>query len=53
MSKSPTVPITIKEELMTNIFLRCNEQSLKNALNLENASELEIFVKLRYLKDNF
>ena len=52
-SKLPTVPITIGEELKTNIFLRCNEQSVKNALNLNNSSEQEIFVKLRDLKDNF
>jgi len=52
-SKLPTVPSTIGEELKTNIFLRCNEQSVKNALNLNNSSEQEIFVKLRDLKDNF
>ena len=52
-SKLPTVPITIKEELLTNIFLRCNMRTIKNALNLENSSELEIFVKLRDLKDRF
>ncbi|MDA9624977.1 hydroxyacylglutathione hydrolase [Candidatus Pelagibacter bacterium] len=53
MSKSPTVPTTIKDELKTNIFLRCNERTVKNSLNLKNPSELEIFVKLRDLKDNF
>ena len=49
----PSIPISIKEELRTNIFLRCNEHEVKNALNLSNASEQEIFVKLRDLKDNF
>jgi len=53
LSKSPTVPISIEEELRTNIFLRCNEQSVKNTLNLDNSTELEIFVKLRDLKDSF
>ena len=52
-SNSPTVPISIDEEKKTNIFLRCNEPSIKNALNLNNASEQEIFFKLRDLKDNF
>ena len=52
-SKSPTAPITIGEELKTNIFLRCNKQSIKNALNLDNSSELEVFAKLRDLKDKF
>jgi hydroxyacylglutathione hydrolase len=48
-----TVPSSIGEELKTNIFLRCNEPSIKDALNLKNSSDQEIFVKLRDLKDNF
>ena len=52
-SDSPTVPITIGEEKKTNIFLRCNEPLIKNVLNLNNASEQEIFSKLRDLKDSF
>ena len=52
-SNSPTVPVSIDEEKKTNIFLRCNEPSIKNALNLNNASEQEILFKLRDLKDNF
>ena len=52
-SSLPTVPISIEEEKKTNIFLRCNEPSIKNALRLDNASEQEIFSKLRDLKDNF
>ena len=52
-SNSPTVPVSIDEEKKTNIFLRCNEPSIKNTLNLNNASEQEIFSKLRALKDSF
>ena len=52
-SNLPSIPVSIKEELRTNIFLRCNEQEVKYALNLDNSSEQEIFVKLRDLKDNF
>ncbi len=52
-SSLPTVPISIEEEKKTNIFLRCNEPSIKNALRLNNASEQEIFSKLRDLKDSF
>ena len=52
-SNLPTVPISIEEEKNTNIFLRCNEPSIKNALRLDNASEQEIFSKLRDLKDSF
>jgi hydroxyacylglutathione hydrolase len=52
-SNLPSIPVSIEEELKTNIFLRCNEQVVKNALNLNKSSEQEIFVKLRDLKDNF
>ena len=53
MSKLPTVPITLGDELKTNIFLRCNNNVLKQALNLKDASDQEIFTKLRDLKDSF
>ena len=49
----PTIPTTIGEELKTNIFLRCNNNVLKQALNLKDASDQEIFTKLRDLKDAF
>jgi len=49
----PTIPSTIREEIQTNVFLRCDDIDVKSALNLKNASDLEIFTKLRELKDNF
>ncbi len=49
----PTIPSTIREEIQTNIFLRYDDLDVKGALNLKNASDLEIFRKLRDLKDNF
>jgi hydroxyacylglutathione hydrolase len=52
-NKKPTIPSTIKDEIQTNIFLRYDDLDVKNALNLKNASDLEIFTKLRDLKDNF
>jgi hydroxyacylglutathione hydrolase len=51
--KKPTIPSTIADEIQTNIFLRCDDIDVKNVLNLKNASDLEIFTKLRDLKDNF
>ena len=51
--KKPTIPSTIRDEIQTNIFLRYDDLDVKNALNLKNASDLEIFTKLRDLKDNF
>ena len=49
----PTIPSTIKDEIQTNIFLRCDDPDIKGTLNLKKASDLEIFTKLRDLKDNF
>ena len=51
--KKPTIPSTIKEEIQTNIFLRYDDPAVKDALNLKNSTDLEIFTKLRDLKDNF
>ena len=51
--KEPTIPVTIKEEIETNIFLRCNIPSVKKSLGMANSSDAEIFKKLRDLKDTF
>jgi len=51
--KKPTIPSTVADEIQTNIFLRYDDLDVKNVLNLKNASDLEIFTKLRDLKDNF
>jgi len=49
----PTLPVLLSEELETNIFLRCDNSKIKNILNMNNASKLEVFTKLRNLKDQF
>ena len=49
----PTIPTTIGEELKTNIFLRYNNNDIKQALNLGDSSDQEVFSKLRDLKDTF
>ena len=51
--KLPTIPITIKEELNTNIFLRCDNSRVKKLLDMEDSTELEVFKRLRDLKDVF
>ena len=51
--KLPTLPITLGEELETNIFLRCDNKKIKNNLKMDNNSKLEVFTKLRNLKDKF
>tara|TARA_Y100001960_G_scaffold23218_1_gene20479 strand:- start:105 stop:869 length:765 start_codon:yes stop_codon:yes gene_type:complete len=49
----PTIPVTLGEELETNIFLRCDDKKIKNNLKMDNGSKLEVFTKLRNLKDKF
>ena len=49
----PTIPTKLKDELETNIFLRCGNKELKRSLNMIDSSDLEIFTKLRDLKDTF
>jgi len=51
--KQPTIPVSIEEELNTNIFLRCDVVTVKKSLGMENFSEEEVFKKLRDLKDDF
>jgi hydroxyacylglutathione hydrolase len=49
----PTVPSTIAEELATNPFLRTDSVELQTSLGLVGKSSLEIFTKIRALKDRF
>ena len=49
----PTIPITLKEEIETNTFLRYDINKIKKTLELDNASKVEVFKKLRILKDQF
>ena len=49
----PTIPTSLEEELKTNIFLRCDNIKVKQALNQKDSSDQEIFTKLRDLKDAF
>jgi hydroxyacylglutathione hydrolase len=49
----PTVPVTLEEELNTNIFLRCDNLAIKNNLKMSTSSDELIFEKLRNLKDKF
>ena len=51
--KLPTIPVSLQEELDTNIFLRCGTKSIKNELKMNDSSEELIFEKLRNLKDEF
>ena len=52
-SKLPTIPTTIEEEVKNNIFLRCNDPAIKHVLQLKDSTDVEVFSKLRDLKDSF
>ena len=49
----PTIPTILKDELKSNIFLRCDENALKIKLNMENIEDYKVFKKVRDLKDVF
>tara|TARA_B100001029_G_C14966569_1_gene397665 strand:- start:150 stop:914 length:765 start_codon:yes stop_codon:yes gene_type:complete len=49
----PTIPVSLADEIKTNIFLRCDNKKIKNSLDMNNSSKLEVFSKLRKLKDEF
>lgn len=46
-------PTTLKEELLSNPFLRCDDLEIQKHLNLVGATELEVFTELRKRKDKF
>ena len=49
----PSLPSTLQLELATNPFLRCHTPAIKIAVHLENATELEVFSKVRALRNQF
>jgi hydroxyacylglutathione hydrolase len=51
--KKPTVPATLEIELQTNPFFRPEAESIRKTLHLQGASNLEVFTKLRELRNSF
>ena len=49
----PTVPSTIALERATNPFLRADETSVKDSINMSNATALDVFTEVRKRKDVF
>lgn len=49
----PTVPVTIKRELLTNPFLRAGDPRLAERLGLSGRPAVEVFAELRRRKDAF
>lgn len=48
-----TIPCTIEQELTTNPFLREDSYGIQQSINMTGKSAVEIFKKIRQLKDNF
>lgn len=51
--KKPTIPSVLAIEKAINPFLRCDHLSLKKAVNMEDASDIEVFAEIRARKDRF
>ena len=49
----PTIPVTLQDEIETNIFFRYDNEKIKKSVGADNASNIEVFKKLRNLKDQF
>ena len=48
-----TVPCLLQDELKLNPFLRTSDPKLCAALGMQGATGLEVFIKLRQMKDVF
>ena len=49
----PTVPSSIGQERATNVFLRSDDPQIKAAINMNNATDSEVFAELRRRKNIF
>jgi len=49
----PTLPSSIKLELKTNPFLRCNNSSIKINSNSDNNDTLSVFTRIRQMRNVF
>ena len=48
-----TLPTTIGQELATNPFLRWADPSIRKALGMEKAADVDVFAEVRRRKDVF
>jgi len=49
----PTVPVSLREELDTNPFLRAARAEVKQAIGMPTASDVKVFAEIRARKDRF
>lgn len=52
-SDLPTVPFSLNEQLELNPLLRWDDKSLRKNLNMETASDVDIFTKIRSLRNQW
>ena len=48
-----TLPTTIGLEKVTNPYLRNDDPGIRHILDMEDASDVEVFAEIRRRKDNF
>jgi len=48
-----TVPTTVGEEMRTNPFCRSMDEKIRKYLGMEEKRDVEVFARLRTMKDNF
>lgn len=49
----PTAQVPLSLELATNPFLRAGQPSLKAAIGMQDASDVDVFAEIRQRKDRF
>jgi hydroxyacylglutathione hydrolase len=52
-SNVPSLPSTIELELASNPFFRCSSIEIQSSIQLKNASEIDVFSKLRELRNHY
>ena len=52
-ARKPTLPTELSLELLCNPFLRTDKEEIANKFDCKKDNPLEVFIKLRKLKDSF
>ena len=52
-NNTPTIPTTILLEKKTNPFLRPMDSAIRENLGMQDASDVEVFARIRQMKDSF
>jgi len=51
--KQATIPIDLETEFKTNPFLRVDSKEIRENIGLENVPDVDVFAKIRRMKDSF